>query len=479
MEDVSMRKLILATAILGLLATAPALADEDAAAKAIEAAKQYSGSTITVVAEAGLQALLDTQYSGPEWEKLTGIKVKVVELPFEEIYPKTLLEKQAGTGGYDVVLISPAWLADMVANNAVEDLDPYIEKYGVKSEFDDINPAFKDWMSYNGKIYGLVVDGDVLITYYRKDIFENPENQKGFKEKYGYDLGEPKNYKEFGDIACFLTEKYQPAMYGAGVINTGYTFFFFSERFRNNGGRFFDPETMKATVNSEAGVKALTELVEQNKCMSPGIETWGFAENLSALNAGEIAMTISWPPLGRWAQGVNIEDKALSWVPKTTVADKVGYWVNPGGHSELASGFLSGVSPDSKNKDAAYLYAQWMASKTQSLVNVMKPVGLRDPYRISHYESPEYQNLWPGAKDYLKVLKDGAAAGYADFSWIETFKYQDAMSRAVSAAIGGEDPQTALDAMAAEWDQITESIGVDKQREAYKVWASKPSAYRE
>ena len=47
-----------------------------------------SGSTITVAAEAGLQALLDTQYTGPEWEKLTGIKVKVVELPFEEIYPE-------------------------------------------------------------------------------------------------------------------------------------------------------------------------------------------------------------------------------------------------------------------------------------------------------------------------------------------------------------------------------------------------------
>ncbi|QIG49987.1 sugar ABC transporter substrate-binding protein [Nordella sp. HKS 07] len=474
-----MRKLLLTAAVLGLTATAPALAEEDAAAKAVEAAKQFGGSTITVVAEAGLQALLDTQHTGPEWEKLTGIKVKVVELPFEEIYPKTILEKQAGTGGYDVLLISPAWLADMVANGAAEPLDPYIEKYGVKSEFDDINPAFKDWMSYNGKIYGLVVDGDVLVTYYRKDLFADQQNQKAFKEKYGYDLAVPKSYKEFGDIACFLTEKYKPDMYGAGVINTGYTHFFFSERFRNYGGRFFDPETMKATVNSEAGLKALTEMVEQNKCMSPGIETWGFAENLSAMNAGEIAMTISWPPVGRWAQGINIDDKALSWVPKTTVADKVGYAINPGGHPQLASGFLSGVSPDSKNKDAAYLYAQWMHSKSQSLNNVMLPVGLRDPYRISHYESAQYQNLWPGAKDYLKVLKDGAASGYADISVIETFKYQDAISRAVNAAIGGEEPQAALDALAAEFDQITEAIGVDKQREAYKVWAAKPSAYRE
>ncbi len=34
-------------------------------------------------------------------------------------------------------------------------------------------------------------------------------------------------------------------------------------------------------------------------------------------------------------------------------------------------------------------------------------------------------------------------------------------------------------ALAAEWDQLTDQIGVDKQREVYKAWASKPSAYRE
>ena len=33
--------------------------------------------------------------------------------------------------------------------------------------------------------------------------------------------------------------------------------------------------------------------------------------------------------------------------------------------------------------------------------------------------------------------------------------------------------------MAAEWDQLTEQVGVDKQRAAYKAWAAKPSAYRQ
>ena len=48
-------------------------------------------------------------------------------------------------------------------------------------------------MTFDGKTYGLVVDGDVLVTYYRKDLFEDPENQEAFKEKYGYDLAPPKN----------------------------------------------------------------------------------------------------------------------------------------------------------------------------------------------------------------------------------------------------------------------------------------------
>jgi multiple sugar transport system substrate-binding protein len=53
------------------------------------------------------------------------------------------------------------------------------------------------------------------------------------------------------------------------------------------------------------------------------------------------------------------------------------------------------------------------------------------------------------------------------------------MGRAVVAAIGGKDPKQALDDLAAEWDALTEQIGVDRQREAYLAWAAKPSAYRE
>ncbi|MEP2580280.1 MAG: extracellular solute-binding protein, partial [Roseibium sp.] len=134
-----------------LLAAQPALSQENAAEKAVEAAKQYSGVTLNTAEEAGLLAMLGININGPEWEELTGISVQVNEIPFEELFTKQMLEHRAGSGAYDVMLVGPSWVADMARGGALEPLDAYIEEYGVAEEFDDIAPAFKDWMTYDGK----------------------------------------------------------------------------------------------------------------------------------------------------------------------------------------------------------------------------------------------------------------------------------------------------------------------------------------
>jgi multiple sugar transport system substrate-binding protein len=41
----------------------------------------------------------------------------------------------------------------------------------------------------------------------------------------------------------------------------------------------------------------------------------------------------------------------------------------------------------------------------------------------------------------------------------------------------GEEPKTILDAAAADWDAITDKIGVDKQKAVYQAWAAKSGAY--
>src|SRR4051794_10489551 len=65
-------------------AAAPA-AEFNSAERAIEEAKKYSGATINVVWESGLQPQ-DPLTFAPEFEKATGIKVNVVEIPYVDMY---------------------------------------------------------------------------------------------------------------------------------------------------------------------------------------------------------------------------------------------------------------------------------------------------------------------------------------------------------------------------------------------------------
>ena len=78
-------------------------AGDPIAVSAVNAAKQYKGVTLTADRESGLQALDDKLFTGPLWEKLTGIKIKVIEAPFAQLYSKAIAEHIAQTGAIDVL----------------------------------------------------------------------------------------------------------------------------------------------------------------------------------------------------------------------------------------------------------------------------------------------------------------------------------------------------------------------------------------
>ena len=274
---------------------------QSAADIAVEAAKQYSGTTITVVWEAGLQALGPLNFSGPKWEELTGIKLQVVEVQHDEMFPKIMQEHRAKTGAYDILNVVPAWMSDLVRAGALEPLDSYVDKYSYRAELDDIGDVYREnQMRIGDTIYGFPDDGDVLIMYYRKDIFEDPTNMAEFKAMHGYDLAAPTTWDQFYDISKFITDKMAPETYGSGFMRArGLLQYFYQERARVEGCKFFDAASMKATVNGPGCVKALAGMVKDNTTMPPGVETWGAVESLAAFNAGTVAMTQWWPPVGR------------------------------------------------------------------------------------------------------------------------------------------------------------------------------------
>lgn len=475
-------RLTMAIATTAALTMSPGLVwAKSAAQTAVDAAKKIcNGTTITIVWEAGLQSLDPLNFSGPLWEKQTGCKVKVVEVPTAEMFTKIMQEYRAGTGAYDALNVIPAWMPDLAQAGALEVLDPYVDKYGYRDELKSIAATYRDnQMTVNGKIYGFPDDGDVFLMFYRKDLFARDDLKKAFKEKHGYDLAPPTTWKQFDDIGSFFTDSLKSSgVYGASFFRQPpYTMYMFQERFRVEGGRFFDPETMKATVNSPVGVKVFTEMRNENRFMPPGVEKFGFVENLAVFLKGESAMTISWPPYGRFAAGYLANEKALDWVPKSQIADKVGYALPPGGHPQLAAGFALSVASTSKNKEAAYLFIQWLNSDEVSNQRVQLPYALRDPFRDSHFTNAGYLKLWPDAKDYLAALGQGAQTGLLDLSLIQTDKYEEALRQGISRLWAGDDPKAILDDVAKQWDRATKRVGVDKQKAVYGAWAAKSGAY--
>jgi multiple sugar transport system substrate-binding protein len=447
----------------------------------VQEAKKYAGATITLHWQAGLQALDPKEFSGPLWEKLTGIKVRVVETPIAEMFVKTLQDHRAGSGALDVLDVAPAWLPDLAEAGALEPLDAYIDRFGFREEIQGISPAYRDnQMTHRGRVYGIPDDGDVVLLYYRTDIFADPARRAEFRKLHGRELAPPTTWEEFAQVGVFLGESLRrDGAYGATIAgDPGLAQYLFQERFRDAGGRFFDPRTMRATINGAAGVKAFTAMRSDLRFMPPGVEKFTFAENLAVFLSGQAAMTVSWPPVGRWAAGYGGGHKALAFVPRSKVAGSVGYALPPDGHPQLAIGHALSVSSNSRNKEAAWLFIQWLNSEEVSLKRVQLPYALRDPFRTSHFASAEYRSRWPDAEKYLATLGKAAEIGMLDLSIIATDKYEEALRRGLSRLWADEDAKAILDDVAADWDRITDRVGVEKQRAAYAAWSAKEGAYK-
>jgi multiple sugar transport system substrate-binding protein len=450
---------------------------DGSAFRAVEAAKQFSGVTLNLTYEAGLQALDPRNFSGPMWEQLTGIKSAVVELSNPDMYSKPVAEHIANSGAYDVLDISPAWTPSLADGGVIAPLDDYIAKYMNKADLDDYHPLYKALPTYKGKVWGFFDDGDMFALYYRKDIFEDPKLKEAYQAKFNAALAPPKTWDEYNRIAQFITDQLAPNVYGAGHFRKAGSpgnQFDFLQQFRANGGKLFD-DSMKAGLASEAGLKTLQSMILSNAASIPGNNELDAVSLWAAFLTGKVAMIYSWPPSGRMAANYSQSATAINFIPQSQIAGKVGYAVVPG-NPEHATGFNKALAAGSSNLEAAYLYMQWVTSPPVSLARVMLPYALRDPYRLSHFKSELYAGLFPSAKEYLYNLNNSANVGLLDPIMPGAQDYFLSIDRMCTEVWAGGDPDAALKTAAAEMDATTERLGVDSQKAFYAEFLKLPGA---
>ncbi len=127
------------------------------------------------------------------------------------MYEKEKTEFIADTGAFDVVTLYPSYIGDFAGNGYLEPLDEYMQKTPAAAwdpnAGDVLAPFWGLYCKFDGKVYALPIDGDVLMLMYRKDLFEHPEEQAAFKEKYGKELAPPETWEDWLQIGGVFTAR--------------------------------------------------------------------------------------------------------------------------------------------------------------------------------------------------------------------------------------------------------------------------------
>lgn len=448
---------------------------------------KFKNVTITVVGDAG-HNLKPYEFWKSDFEKV-GINIEIIEVPFEGVYEKEKTEFVAGTGAFDVVTFYPAYIGDFAGNGYLEPLDEYMKKD--PSDVWDPNPAdvlapfWELYCKFGGKVYALPIDGDVHMLMYRKDLFEHPEEQAAFKAKYGKALKPPETWEDWVQIGAFFTRKKGEKLAGkvldrnfygsAEFAKRGFSFGWFVNRWAPFGEPYFD-ENMKPLVNSPNAVKALQNFVDSLENAPPDVRGYGYDELRDALLKRTVAMVVQWTDVPKKGADPNHSD----------IAGKMGVGRVPGWEIDgevvhralMLVGRVVAVAADSRNKEAAYWVAKHI-SYDRSLENVSTALTGLDPYRTVHFTNPQAYTMFGSneeAQAYLKGVEAAMADGYPEIFIPGAAQYADSLELHVSKTLAGQEtPEVALNAVAKEWDKITDKLGRDKQIE---LWRKALGAYR-
>ena len=304
-----------------------------------------------------------------EYQKATGISVKVVQEPWGSFGDRFYTAMAAKGTEWDMVIGDSQWLGTGAVSGQYIELTDWMNKNNLVSS---VTPAtlkyYGEYPAGSKKYWAYPTEGDACGFAYRKDLFENPAEKANFKKKYGYELKVPDTWKQFRDIAEFFTRPSQ-GIWGAAIytqkdydaITMGVETVLFSfgmdwQDSKNN---------VLGVVNSKEGIEAAQFYHDlYQKFSPPGLSNAFYNEVNDAYVNGKAAMMMNYFAFLPMMTNPKLDPKFY---------DKTGYFVNPAGptgkrFASLGGQGLSIISYiDKDRQSASFDWLKWFSSdKTQA-----------------------------------------------------------------------------------------------------------------
>lgn len=403
-----------------------------------------------------------------KWKNELGVELEFIEEPDEVVHTKGMQEAVAKTGRYDVMMPTAMSYPDWIDSGVIYDLTEWTEEHKPElfnPDYGVVFPASHHAQLYNGRVAGLLNDGDQITLLCRSD--KMAEKAKAFEDAYGRAVGVPDTWAEYYDLAKFFHDP-ENGFYGSLEYRSRYYVkWMFMQRLMSKGALYFDGD-MNPTFNGDEGVAAIEDMLAVNEYLHPDAFSFTWSSNYNAFGRGEGFMNIVWPSGFKYS-------KAPSTGPATT--GNIAATVMPADYTKDGTKLYAGlfcwgygyaVSRYSENPELAYAYAQWMTSPTIGADAIPYLGGYSDPYRVNHMKSPTDRLVDTYSPEYLETLYDNMVNTVPDFCLPGGFEYQDALDKEIHAAMTGEKaPKEALDDAARSIERITRRVGRDKVKASW------------
>ena len=461
----------------------------------IEAAKKLQAKgvkEISVVSETITTHEYESKTLAKAFEEITGIRVKHDLIQEGDVVEKLQTSMQSGKSIYDGWITDSDLIGTHYRYGKIMNLTDYMEGKG--KEWTNPGLDLKDFIGTSfttgpdKKLYQLPDQQFANLYWFRADLFARQDLKDKFKAKYGYELGVPQNWSAYEDIAAFFSEDvktidgkpvYGHMDYGKKDPSLGWRF---TDAWLSMAGtadignpnglpvdewgiRVEDCHPVGSSVtrggdtNGPAAVFATTKYVDWLKAYAPP-EAAGmtFSESGPVPSQGNIAQQIFWytaftADMTKPGLPVVNADGTPKW--RMAPSPRGPYWEEGMklGYQDVGSWTFMKSTPE-KQKLAAWLYAQFVTSKTVSLKKTI--VGLT-PIRESDINSQAMTDLAPKLGGLVEFYRSPARVQWTptgtnvpDYPRLAQLWW----SHIAEAASGDKTPQQALDGLAKDQDAI-------------------------
>lgn len=356
-----------------------------------EAAAPYKGTTVTVV---GLDRPSYTAMEQviPEFEKESGINVKVVTFPYESTLKAETLDFVSGSHNFDAILSDVIWPGVFATAHWVVPVSKFTSNPKLADpalDLKDFFPVWLDGFKWGPTLYGLPFDSYSGLLYYNKCML----SAAGFDKP-------PATWEDvLKTYAPKLTDA-KKGIYGfalqsrRGETQTADSFTRFLWAF---GGEWLNPKTFEPEIDSPAAIRGLQFRQDLMKYMPPGIVSDDHGEVVHLMAEGKVAMITEWS-----AFYTTLASPASSKITKC-----LGVTTEPRGSAGLIPAFggfaymVSSAIP-AKKQDATWLFIQWLTSKAMAKPLIENGAVVA---RIDADTDPTLQAKYPYLKPMVESWK--------------------------------------------------------------------------